>query len=86
MNYQMITVKLKKILAKNVICLKIYSRLMWIITVQERWVDKMPLMFFDKLKLFKTWGSKRILIVDDEEFCISTMRAIFESAGFNSDY
>ena len=26
------------------------------------------------------------MVVDDEEFCISTMRAIFENFGFNCDY
>ena len=26
------------------------------------------------------------MIVDDEEFCISTMRAMFESCGFNCDF
>ena len=26
------------------------------------------------------------MVVDDEEFCIATMRAIFDSCGFNSDF
>ena len=41
---------------------------------------------FNQLKLFKLWARKRILVVDDEEFCIATMRAIFELCGFNCDY
>ena len=41
---------------------------------------------FSKLKLFNKWSQKRILIVDDEEFCIATMKAIFQICGFNCDY
>ena len=41
---------------------------------------------YDRLKLFKKWSQKRIMVVDDEEFCIAIMKALLDSCGFNSDY
>ena len=34
---------------------------------------------------FRKYAEKRILVVDDEEFCISAIRAIFERVGINCD-
>ena len=31
------------------------------------------------LKMYKQYGQKRIMIVDDEEFCQSAMNALFET-------
>ena len=31
---------------------------------------------FEMLKLYKQYGLKRIMIVDDEEFCQATMKAL----------
>ena len=32
---------------------------------------------------YNEFGQKRILVVDDEEFCISSMKAILHSCGIN---
>ena len=41
---------------------------------------------FSQLKLFKEWGQKRIMVVDDEEICLAIMKTIFSSCGFNNQY
>ena len=38
------------------------------------------------LKLYTKFKNNRIMVVDDEEFCISSMRAILHSQGINVDY
>jgi CheY-like chemotaxis protein len=40
----------------------------------------------DSYNLFRAYQQKRIMVVDDEEFCISSMRAVLFSAGINVDY
>ena len=37
------------------------------------------------LKLYKKYGKKRILVVDDEEFCISTMEALLQTLDIDTD-
>ena len=37
------------------------------------------------LKLYKKYGKKRILLVDDEEFCISTMEALLQTLDIDTD-
>lgn len=34
---------------------------------------------FENLKLHKQYGTKRILLVDDEEFCLTTMSALLST-------
>ena len=38
------------------------------------------------MKMFQLYAEIRMLIVDDEEFCISAMKAIFESVGINCEH
>ena len=35
---------------------------------------------------YAQYSENRILVVDDEEFCISTMKVILHSLGINIDY
>ena len=38
---------------------------------------------FEQMKIYQKMIRNRMLIVDDEEFCISAMKAIFERIGIN---
>ena len=38
------------------------------------------------LKLYKKYGKNRILIVDDEEFCMTTIKCLIEALGIDPQY
>ena len=40
----------------------------------------------ENFKLFSKYQNNRILVVDDEEFCLSSMRAVLFNLGINVDY
>ena len=42
--------------------------------------------FFKIFDKFNKYKNKRILVVDDEEFCISSMQAILFSQGIDIEY
>ena len=35
--------------------------------------------------MFTDYGQRRVLVVDDEEFCIASMKAILQGAGVDVD-
>ena len=37
------------------------------------------------LKFYKKYGKKRILLVDDEEFCMTTMEALLQAQAIDTD-
>ena len=47
--------------------------------------DVMSLDVFESLKLYKKYGKKRILLVDDEEFCMTTMIALLQASAIDTD-
>ena len=47
--------------------------------------DELFLDVFESLKLYKKFGKKRILLVDDEEFCMTTMIALLQACAIDTD-
>ena len=42
--------------------------------------------YFKQVENFKKYSQDRIMVVDDEEFCIATMKAMLKRAGIDTKY
>ena len=56
-----------------------------LVEIQHGQSEAKSVSFFDTYNAVKAVVDKRILVVDDEEFCISTMRLLLQLSGVRDD-